>query len=140
MTASLLAARVVIGAAALALTALAALHVLKPEIHPSRTMISHYALGSHGWVMALSFAAFGGASAALFAALLMLIAPMPSVLGGVGLALLLAAAVGLAMAARFPMDPVSTAPAQMSFLRFSDRRKVDVPQPDGPMNAVTWFG
>ena len=69
MTASLLAARVVIGAAALALTTLAALHVLKPDIHPSRTMISQYALGSHGWVMAVSFAAFGGASAALFAAL-----------------------------------------------------------------------
>jgi len=116
MTVSLLAARVVIGAAALALTALAALHVLKPDIHPSRTMISQYAIGSHGWVMALSFAAFGGASAALSAALLIVaIAPMPSVLGGAGLALLLAAAVGLAMAARFPMDPVSTAPAQMSF-------------------------
>ena len=97
MPVSLVAARVVIGAAALALTALAALHVLKPDIHPSRTMISRYALGSYGWVMALSFAAFAGASAALFAALLMmLIASMPSVLGGAGLALLLAAAVGLA--------------------------------------------
>jgi hypothetical protein len=32
-----------------------------------------------------------------------------------GLAFLLAAAVGLAIAARFPMDPVSTPPEQMSF-------------------------
>ena len=112
MTYSLLAARAAIGAAALALIALAALHILKPDIHPSRTMISQYALGRHGWVMALCFAAFGAASACLFAAL---IAHVPSLLGRIGLAFLLAAAVGLAMAARFPMDPVSTPREQMSF-------------------------
>ena len=112
MTYSLLAARAVIGAAALALIALAALHILKPDIHPSRTMISQYALGRHGWVMALCFAAFGTASACLFAAL---IAHVPSLLGRIGLAFLAAAAVGLAMAARFPMDAVSTPREQMSF-------------------------
>ncbi|HYW88277.1 MAG TPA: DUF998 domain-containing protein [Chloroflexota bacterium] len=112
MTYSLLAARAVIGAASLALVALTALHVLKPEIHPSRTMISQYALGRHGWVMALCFAAFGTASGFLFAAL---ISSMPSLVGRIGLAFLLAAAVGLAMAGRFPMDPVSTPRAQMSF-------------------------
>jgi uncharacterized protein DUF998 len=112
MTYSLLATRTVIGAAALALIALAALHILKPDVHPSRTMISQYALGRHGWVMALCFAAYGAASAGLFAAL---IADVPSLLGRVGLAFLLAAAVGLAMAARFPMDPVSTPPERMSF-------------------------
>lgn len=37
-----------IGASALALVALASLHILKPEIHSSRTMISRYALGRHG--------------------------------------------------------------------------------------------
>jgi hypothetical protein len=112
MTYSLLAARAVIGAAALALIALAALHILKPDIHPSRTMISQYALGRYGWVMALCFAAFGAASGGLFAAL---IAHVPSLLGRIGLAFLLAAAVGLAMAARFPMDAVSTPREQMSF-------------------------
>jgi hypothetical protein len=112
MTYSSLAARAVIGAAALALIALAALHILKPDIHPSRTMISQYALGRHGWVMALCFAAFGAASACLFVAL---IAHVPSLLGGVGLAFLLAAALGLAMAARFPMDAVSTPRERMSF-------------------------
>jgi hypothetical protein len=112
MTYSLLAARAVIGAAVLALIALAALHILKPDIHPSRTMISQYALGRHGWVMALCFAAFGAASGCLFAAL---IAYVPSLLGRIGLAFLLAAAVGLAMAARFPMDAVSTPHEQMSF-------------------------
>src|SRR5436190_15512791 len=112
MTYSLLAARAVIGAAALAVTALATLHILKPDVHPSRNMISLYALGRHGWVMALCFAAFATATACLFAAL---VAHVSSLLGSIGLAFLLLAAVGLAMAARFPMDPVSTPPAQMSF-------------------------
>ena len=112
MTYSLLAARTVIGAAAVALIALAALHILKPEVHPSRNMISQYALGRHGWVMALCFVAFAAASGCLFAAL---IARVPSLLGNIGLVFLLAAAIGLVMAARFPMDPVSTPPAQRSF-------------------------
>lgn len=112
MTLSSLAARAVIGAAALAVTALATVHVLKPDVHPSRNMISLYALGRHGWVMALCFAAFAVASACLFVAL---VSQVPSLLGGIGLAFLLLASVGLAMAARFPMDPVSTPPAQMSF-------------------------
>jgi hypothetical protein len=112
MTYSLLAARAAIGAAALALIALAALHILKPDLDPSRSMISQYALGRHGWVMALSFAAFAAASACLLAAL---VPAAPSLLGRIGLAFLLAASVGLAMAALFPMDPASTAREQMSF-------------------------
>jgi uncharacterized protein DUF998 len=112
MTYSVLAARASIGATALALIALAALHILKPDIDPSRTMISKYALGRHGWVMALCFASFALASACLFTTL---VANPPSLLGRIGLAFLLLAAVGLAMAARFPMDPVSTPPKQMSF-------------------------
>jgi len=75
-------------------------------------MISLYALGRHGWVMALCFAAFAAATACLFAAL---VAHVSWLLGGIGLAFLLLAAIGLAMAARFPMDPASTPPAQMSF-------------------------
>jgi hypothetical protein len=112
MTYSSLAARAGMGAAALALIALAALHILKPDIDPFRTMISKYALGRHGWVMALCFAAFAAASACLFTAL---VAHAPSLLGRIGLACLLSAAAGLAMAARFPMDPVSTPPKPMSF-------------------------
>ena len=112
MTYSMLAALAAIGAAVLALLALAALHILEPEVHPSRSMISQYALGRHGWVMALAFGAFGAASASLFAAL---VAQVPSLLGGIGAGFLLAAAAGLALAARFPMDPVSTPSAQMSF-------------------------
>src|SRR2546428_7586482 len=105
------AASAAIAAAVLALIALAALHILKPEVHPSRNMISQYALGRHGWVMALFFAAFGVASACLFASI---VATTLSILGRIGLAFLLAAALGLAMAARFPMDPVSTPPLPRS--------------------------
>ena len=112
MTYSVLAARGVILAAALALTALAALHVLKRDLDPTRTMISRYALGRYGWVMSLCFAAFAAGSACLFVAL---VVDASSLLSRIGLASLFSAAVGLAMAARFPMDPVSTPPAQMSF-------------------------
>jgi|SRR5690349_11680917 hypothetical protein len=112
MTYFLLASRAVLGFAALALIALAALHVLKPEVDPARNMISHYALGRYGWVMAICFAAFAAASACLFVAL---IASVPSLLGHLGLGFLVAAAFGLVMAACFPMDPVSTPPGQRSF-------------------------
>ena len=112
MTYSLFAARAVIGTAALAIIALAALHILKPEVDPRRNMISQYAIGRHGWVMTLCFAAFAAASACLFAAR---IAHVLSLLSWIGLVFLLATAVGLAMAARFPMDPVSTPPGQWSF-------------------------
>jgi hypothetical protein len=62
--------------------------------------------------MAVCFAAFSAASACLFTALFGRVA---SALGLVGLAFLLVAAIGLAMAALFPMDPASTPRAQMSF-------------------------
>jgi hypothetical protein len=106
----LFAARAVIAAAALALISLGALHILKP--HPSRNMISLYALGRHGWIMALCFAAFAAASASLVVALA---THMPSLPGRIGLTFLLLASSGFAMAARFRMDPVSTPPAKMSF-------------------------
>jgi len=112
MTHPLLVARLAIGAAALAIVALAALHLLKPDIDPRRTMISQYALGRFGWVMALCFASFAAAAASLCLALF---GRAPSAHGLVGLAFLCLAAVGGAMAALFRMDPVSTPHAQMSF-------------------------
>ena len=108
---SVFAARAAIVAAAVSLLALTALHILKPELHPSRTMISRYALGPYGWMMALCFAAFGVASGSLALAM---VRHMRSLSGRIGIALLLTAAVGLVMAARFPMDPVNTPRAQMS--------------------------
>lgn len=106
-----LAANAAIVTVALAIIALAALHLLKPEVSPSRNMISQYALGRHGWVMTLFFGALAAASASLFGGL---IVHAQSFLGRIGLAFLLAAAIGLAMAARFPMDPAGTPRDQMS--------------------------
>lgn len=111
MTYSPVAARAAIAAAALSLITLGVLHVLKSDLHPGQTMISRYALGRHGWMMALCFASFGAASASLFLALM---PNLPSFLGRLGMGVLVTAAVGLVMAARFPMDPASTPPAQMS--------------------------
>jgi len=51
-----LAARAAIGSTALALMVFAVVHVLKRDLDPSRTMISRYALGPYGWLMALCFA------------------------------------------------------------------------------------
>ena len=35
------------------------------------------------------------------------------------------------------MLPVTRHDGMVSFIRLKQRRKVDLPQPDGPMNAVT---
>jgi len=108
---AVLAARAAIGAAVLALVALTVVHLLKRDLDPSRTMISRYALGPYGWLMALCFAAWAAASALLFVTL----ARLPSSsLDRVGQLFLFAASVGLAMAARFPMDPAGTSRRDMS--------------------------
>ena len=36
-------------------------------------------------------------------------------------------------------EPSTRVPGMMSFMRLSERRNVDLPHPDGPMNAVTWL-
>lgn len=107
-----LAARGAAGAAAAAVVALILLHVLRPDLEPSRTMISQYALGPHGWIMGLCFFAFALASALL---LVSLVGSARGVFGWLGLIALAAATVGLAMGGGFPMDPAATAPEHMSF-------------------------
>ena len=100
-----------IGAAAVALAALALLHLVRPELQPSSHMLSEYAIGPHGYLMTLSFAAFAISSVSLFAALL------PSargVLGRVGLGFLVLAATGLAIGGAFAMDPTTTNQEAMS--------------------------
>ena len=37
------------------------------------------------------------------------------------------------------IEPVTRAIGMVSFIRLMQRRKVDLPQPDGPISAVTWF-
>ena len=36
------------------------------------------------------------------------------------------------------IEPVTRAPGMVSFMRFRQRRNVDLPHPDGPIMASTW--
>lgn len=75
-------------------------------------MLSEYAVGAHCWVMTLTFAAWAAGSAFLLVALA---SQERSVMGRIGLVFRLATAVGLAMAAKFNMDPITTPPEAASF-------------------------
>lgn len=91
-------ARLAALAAALALVLLAALHALSPEFDPSWRMVSEYALGRYRWVLSILFVAWALSCVLLFVALL----PHVRTLGGkIGLGFLLAAALGMGMAAVF---------------------------------------
>jgi hypothetical protein len=95
---SLTAARLSIAAAAAALVLLTILHFLSPEFDPSWRMVSEYALGSYGWVLALMFLVWALSCVALFLAIKTHIRT-PG--GKIGLGFLLAAALGMSMAAVF---------------------------------------
>ncbi len=92
------AARLSFAAAAMSLVLLAALHVLSPELDPSWRMVSEYALGDYGWVLALMFLTWALSCVALFFAVK---SQVQTVGGRIGLGFLLAAAVGMSMAAVF---------------------------------------
>jgi hypothetical protein len=77
---------------------LAALHVLSPEFDPSWRMVSEYALGRYEWVLALMFVSQALSSIALFFAIK---SHIRTVGGKIGLFFLLAAGLGLTMAAIF---------------------------------------
>jgi hypothetical membrane protein len=93
-----LAARVTFAAAVLSLLALGALHVLSPEFDPSWRMVSEYALGRYAWVLALMFLTQAVSSIALFFAIKSQIRTFG---GKIGLFFLLAAGLGLILAAIF---------------------------------------
>jgi hypothetical protein len=100
----LAAARLSFAAAGLFLFLLATLHVVRPDVDPDWTVISAYALGEHGWMMSAAFASLGLAYASLVAAVW---SHAHTRTGRLGLALLISCAVGLAMAAIFPTDPIT---------------------------------
>ena len=106
-------ARIAVAGAAVGAVVLIALLAIRPDVDPSQQMISDYALGPHGWVMTVGFAAFAMASAALFLAL---IDKAEGATAWIGLLFLLAAAIGTAMAACFRTDPMmsSTGPTTFS--------------------------
>lgn len=90
----------------------AALHVVRSDLAPQAHVLSEYALGPTGWLMASAFFALAGSFAALLLALRHDL--KKGWLGRVGLLALAVAALGAAMGGLFPMDPVGTPPEQMS--------------------------
>jgi hypothetical protein len=108
------AARVAVGGVVLALLCLTFLHVVRPDLDPSRRMISEYALGANGWLMTLCFASYAVAGVGLAVALLASPARDRGLLFWIGLLFLIAAAAGPALASVFPTDPASTPPQLMT--------------------------
>ena len=83
---------------------LAALHFLKPGLDPSWHFISEYAIGRHGWVMVLAFLSLALGYVGLFVAIR---SQLRTIVGKIGLVLLLVSALGLVIAAVFTTDPIS---------------------------------
>lgn len=99
------AARLSFTAATTFLVLLTALHFIEPGFDPSWRVISEYALGDYGWIMAIAFLSLAVSCVSLFVA----IRSQIQTLGGkIGLAFLLIAAAGLIIAAIFTTDPITT--------------------------------
>lgn len=89
----------------------AALHGVRADLAPRAHVLSEYALGPTGWLMALAFFALAGSFAALLVALWR---SLPGWRGAVGRMALAIAALGAAMGGLFPMDAIGTPPEQAS--------------------------
>jgi hypothetical protein len=100
-----------IGAAALFVAILVALHAIRPDLAPGWHMVSEYAVGPGGWLMAIAFFSLAAALLALSVALAVTERGWMA-LGGA--ALLALGGVGAAMGGLFPMDPVGTPMEQQS--------------------------
>lgn len=98
------AARVSLAGASTFLGLLAALHVLKPEFDPSWRMVSEYEIGNYGWVMTLAFLSLSLSGLTVFIAVR---SQIRTIGGYIGLAFLLATAVGQAIGGIFTADPMT---------------------------------
>ena len=83
---------------------LAALHFIKPSLDPSWHFISEYAIGEYGWIMVLAFLSLALSFATLFVAIR---SQLRTIVGRIGLVLLLVSALGLIIAATFTTDPIT---------------------------------
>ena len=90
---------------------LGALHVIKPDLSPTWRMVSEYAIGAHGWLMALAFLALAVACVAMSIALKPYAAERAGRVGHVALAITAGA---LTVAALATTDPVTATPAQLT--------------------------
>jgi len=98
------AARLSFAGAATFVVLLATLHFIKPELDPSWHFISEYAIGNHGWIMVLAFLSLALSYVTLFLAIR---SQIRTIVGRIGLALLLVSALGLTIAAIFTTDPIT---------------------------------
>lgn len=97
-----IAARIAFGGSLLTVALLLLLHILSPEFDPSWRMVSEYADGNYGWVLSLMFMAWAISSWALAYALSSRLKKTKA--GKVGLAFLILAGIGEAMAAVFDVN------------------------------------
>jgi fucose permease len=108
---SVIMARVSMISASMFVILLLGLHLLEPSLDPTWRFISEYMLEEHGWMMVLAFFALALSLACLF---IILLSQSRNVPGYIGLGLLLLAAIGLAIAAVYPPDPVTVSEDAMS--------------------------
>jgi hypothetical protein len=104
---SIAAARLSLVCGATFVVLLVGLHFLRPDLDPSWTVISEYALGDYAWVMTIAFLAWGLSAISLFVAIR---SQVQNLTGRIGLAFLLIGAAGPILAALFRTDPISTPP------------------------------
>lgn len=95
------AATLSIASTIIALTCLVSLHVLSPEFDPSWRMVSEYALGNYGWVLSTMFLTWAIGTWALAYAIK---DDIKTTGGKIGLAFLILAGIGEAMAAFFDVQ------------------------------------
>lgn len=105
------AARLSFAGASLFAILLCVLHLLKPDLDPSWHFISEYAIGKYGFLMSLAFLSLSTSYVGLF---MTLRGHLPTIGGRIGLVLLLASALGLALGGLFTTDPLLTPPDQMT--------------------------
>lgn len=102
-------ARVSAAVAVLGLALVILLHGLEPEYDPSWRMLSEYANGRYGALMSLAFLCL---AASCVGAILALRREVGGPAGVVGLVFLAVAAIGMGLAAIFPMDPLTIEPSE----------------------------
>lgn len=87
---------------------LLSLHLLEPEFDPKWRFISEYALGQYGWLMVLTFLSL---AVSQISTLVAVRSHVRTVVGYIGLVVLLVSAAGILMAAVFRTDPITASPA-----------------------------
>ncbi|WEK54576.1 MAG: DUF998 domain-containing protein [Candidatus Cohnella colombiensis] len=106
------AARLSIASGVLFVILLGSLHLLEPEYDPTWSFISEYALGDFGWMMQLAFLLM---ATSLVSCVVSVFSQLRSILGYIGLAVLLISAVGLFISAMFNTDPITFSQDEYTF-------------------------